>query len=135
MDRPKVGVGVMILKDGKVLLGKRKNAHGDGCWAFPGGHLEFMESWEDCAKREVEEETGLKIDNVGFLTATNDLFEEENRHYITCFVGCEVVEGEPKIMEPEKCDEWAWFDWDNLPEPLFVPLRNLKRSGFRPDKL
>jgi 8-oxo-dGTP diphosphatase len=37
-DRPKVGVGVCIVKDNKVLLGKRKNSHGDGTWAFPGGH-------------------------------------------------------------------------------------------------
>lgn len=38
-NRPKVGLGVFIMKDGKVLLGKRKNAHGDDDWCFPGGHL------------------------------------------------------------------------------------------------
>src|SRR5215469_4737907 len=48
-SHPKVGVGVMILKDGKVLIGKRKGAHGAGEWAWPGGHLEYMESFEDCA--------------------------------------------------------------------------------------
>jgi ADP-ribose pyrophosphatase YjhB (NUDIX family) len=40
--RPKVGVGVMVLKNGKVLIGKRKGAHGAGEWAWPGGHLEYM---------------------------------------------------------------------------------------------
>ena len=53
---PKVGVGVAVVKDGKVLLGKRKNAHGEGTWSFPGGHLEYKESWEDCAIRETLEE-------------------------------------------------------------------------------
>lgn len=46
MERPKVGVGVLIVDGNKILLGKRKNAHGDGCWAPPGGHLEFGESWQ-----------------------------------------------------------------------------------------
>ena len=63
-ERPKVGVGVIIIKDGKVLLGKRKNAHGEGSWSFPGGHLEFNEELFDCAKREVLEETGIKIKNL-----------------------------------------------------------------------
>jgi 8-oxo-dGTP diphosphatase len=44
IKRPKVGVGVIIKKDGKVLMGKRKNAHGDGTWSFTGGHLEFGEA-------------------------------------------------------------------------------------------
>ena len=55
--RPKVGVGVFVFKDGKTLLGKRKNAHGDGTWNPPGGHLEFNESIEQCAQREVLENT------------------------------------------------------------------------------
>ncbi len=42
--RPKVGLGVLIFKDGKVLLGKRKGAHGEGTWCPPGGHLEFGET-------------------------------------------------------------------------------------------
>ena len=50
-NKPKVGMGIMILKDGKILLGKRKNSHGSGEYAFPGGHLEYMESFEGCAKR------------------------------------------------------------------------------------
>ncbi|MBU0929712.1 MAG: NUDIX domain-containing protein, partial [Nanoarchaeota archaeon] len=57
----RVGVGVYIIKDNKILFGKRKGFHGSGTWCPPGGHLEFNESIEECAIREVMEETGIKI--------------------------------------------------------------------------
>lgn len=61
-SQPKVGIGVMILKQGKVLLGMRKGSHGAGELAFPGGHLDYMESFEDCARRETREERGIEIE-------------------------------------------------------------------------
>lgn len=63
-QHPKVGIGVMIFRDGEILLGKRKGSHGDGEYAFPGGHLEYMESFSDCARREVREECGIEIANI-----------------------------------------------------------------------
>ena len=131
-DRPKVGVGVCIIKDNKILLGKRKNAHGDGTWSVPGGHLEFNESWEDCVIRETFEEAGIKIKNISFSTATNDIFEKEGKHYITIFMLAEYGSGEVKIMEPDKCEQWEWFTWDNLPKPLFVPIQNLLKKKYNP---
>jgi 8-oxo-dGTP diphosphatase len=131
-ERPKVGVGVLIFKDGKVLLGQRKNAHGEGTWCPPGGHLEFMESWEGCAQRETLEETGIKIKNTKFLTATNDIFEKENKHYVTIIMLAEYDSGKVEIMEPEKCMKWNWFSWEGLPNPLFTPIINLIKSGYKP---
>lgn len=133
-NRPKVGIGVFIIRDNKTLLGKRKNSHGDGDWCFPGGHLEFNESWEDCAIRETLEETGLKIKNLRFGTATNDIFKKENKHYITIYMVADYVSGETKIMEPEKCEKWEWFEWDEkkLPKSLFVPQQNLLKQNFNP---
>ena len=55
----RVGVGVIIVRDGNVLLGERAGSHGAGTWALPGGHLEFGETVADCARREVLEETGF----------------------------------------------------------------------------
>lgn len=129
---PRVGVGVIVLKDGKVLLGKRKHSHGDGTWNFPGGHLEFGESLEDCAAREVFEESGISISSVKKGPYTNDYFETENKHYITIFMVAECQTGEPQLMEPDKCEIWDWFDWDNLPTPRFLPLENLLKEGFSP---
>lgn len=108
---PRVGVGVFVFnKEGQVVLGRRKNSHGAGrlsllcvifvlwgcltillgTWAFPGGHLEFGESFEDCAAREVLEETGLKASDFHFLTTTNDVMVDDGKHYITIFMGCTV---------------------------------------------
>ena len=132
-EYPKVGVGVIVLHDGKILLGKRKNSHGNHTWNFPGGHLEFGEEIIECARREVREETGMEILNVRMAGhVTNDIFIEEKKHYITIFVICSADGTEPKIMELEKCDGWSWFDWENLPEPLFLPIRNLLKQGFVP---
>ncbi len=131
-SRPGVGVGVCIVKDNKVLLGQRLNAHGEGSWSFPGGHLEFGETWEECAMREVLEETGLIISSPTFVVCTNDIFTKENKHYITIYMKANYKNGEPKVMEPEKMIKWQWFTWDQLPSPLFIPMANLVKTGFRP---
>lgn len=131
-ERPKVGVGVIVIKDGKVLLGKRKNAHGQGAWSFPGGHLEFNESWEDCASRETMEEAVITIKNIRFGTATNDIFQAEGKHYITIFMLSDYDSGEVRVMESEKCEKWEWFLWSQLPQPLFFPIQNLLKKSFDP---
>lgn len=129
-NQVQVGVGIIIVRDGRVLLGERQGSHGSGTWALPGGHLEFGESVADCAKREVFEETGLEIHDVRSVAFTNDIFEENQKHYVTLFVMAVQWRGEPKVMEPQKCKGWEWCEWDNLPNPLFTPLRTLKREGF-----
>lgn len=131
-NRPKVGVGVFIIKDGKILFGKRKNAHGDGTWSLPGGHLEFNEEVEDCAVREVQEETGILIKNIRKATFTNDIFIKEGKHYVTVFLISDFDSGEVKIMEPDKCEKWEWFEWNKLPQPVFLPIQNLLKQKFKP---
>ena len=120
-QRPKVGIGVMIIKDGKVLLGKRKGSHGAGEFAWPGGHMEYMESFADCAKREVQEETGMEIENIRFLRLMN-LKDYAPKHYVDIGLLAEWKSGEPKIMEPDKIEGWRWYEMDQLPEPLFTTI-------------
>ncbi|HDP73877.1 MAG TPA: NUDIX domain-containing protein [Candidatus Woesearchaeota archaeon] len=131
-ERPRTGVGVIVVKDRKVLLGKRKNAHGEGCWSFPGGHLELYEDVEECAAREVMEETGISIKNSRKAAFTNDIFEKEQKHYVTLFIVSDFASGEVFVKEPDKCEKWEWFHWDDLPEPLFIPIRNLLKQGYNP---
>ena len=128
--RPKVGVGVLVIQEGKVLLGERINAHGSGTWCPPGGHLEFGETPAQCAKRELEEETGLIARDVEVGPWSNDIFREEGKHYISLIMLVRDFEGTPHVTEPHKCRRWEWFDLDDLPEPLFLTLINLQSRGF-----
>ena len=115
MCKPRVGVGVILPRDDKVLLGKRKGSHGAGTWSFPGGHLEPGESFEDCCRRETLEETGIKVGKLIPVGFTNDIFEEEKLHYVTLYFMSENFEGEPELMEPDKCEEWGWYALDLIP--------------------
>ena len=125
-----VGLGVLLVKEGKILLGHRISSHGANTWGLPGGHLDFGETFEDCAIRETKEETDLTVSGLTCVAVTNDLFVEEGKHYVTLFLRADHVVGELKINEPEKCSSWQWFDWHDLPEPLFPSLVNLRQQGF-----
>jgi 8-oxo-dGTP diphosphatase len=128
----RVGVGIFVWKDGKFLMGQRLGSHGANTWSVPGGHLEFGESWEEGAKREVLEETGVTVANVRFLAATNDLFSDEGKHYVTIWVESDWVSGEPRLTEPDKWVNQAWRTFQDLPAPLFEPCwQNLRLA--RPD--
>jgi 8-oxo-dGTP diphosphatase len=125
----RVGIGVFVWKDGKFLMGQRLGSHGENTWSVPGGHLELNESWEQCAKREVMEETGMNITNVRFLTATNDIFKKESKHYATIWVYSDWQSGAPAIIEPDKFIRMEWHDFKTLPAPLFEPCwQNLKQA-------
>jgi len=126
-ERPFVGVGVIIMNpDGDVLLGKRKGSHGAGTWSLPGGHLEYGESFQECCERETEEETGISIGQVSRFEFTNDMFPEVRKHYVTLFFKIFLDDyAEPELREPDKCEEWGWFNEDELPSPLFLPLETL----------
>ena len=58
----------------------------------------------------------------------------EGKHYVTVYVQAIAEPGEPRLLEPEKCEAWAWFKWSELPENLFLPLKNLLKQGFAPNE-
>ena len=119
MERPSfpVGVNVIVVRDGKLLLGLRKNVFGDGTWGLPGGHLEDRESMKDAATRELMEETGLEASNLIFSNLVNNVQRE--RHYLQVGFVAEEVNGEASLMEPDRCSEWRWFNLGELPENIF----------------
>jgi 8-oxo-dGTP diphosphatase len=127
-----VGVGILVLRDGQLLLGRRRGSHGAGTWSAPGGRLEYGESIEDCARRELLEETGLVLGPCERGPTTSDVFDEVRQHYLTVFVVARHTLGEPATLEPDKCDGWQWFTWSALPQPLFAPLASLLATGFDP---
>jgi len=135
-----IGFGVMILKDNKVLLGKRhgdpdkadSELHGENTWTMPGGKLEYGESFEEGAIREVNEETGMILKSSQIICVNND--KNEHAHFVTLGLFSDNFEGEPKVMEPDEITEWQWFDLDDLPSSMFFPsakiLENYKQKKF-----
>jgi len=123
-------MGVLVMRRGRALLGRRHGSHGAGDYAAPGGHIEFGESFEHAARREVREETGLEITELRLLSVGNYIFKRDDgeRHYIDVDFVCEAPAGEPQLMEPEKCDGWDWYDLDDLPQPLFIVTRRMIES-------
>ena len=143
LPRPKVGVGVFVRspqKPGCILLGKRKGSTGAGTWALPGGHLEFGESWAECAAREVLEETGIVVGNVQTGTIINSVEPETNYHYVVVFMVADCVPTKGPVvaanLEPDKCEGWEWKSWNDeaffSDANLFRTLSDVRGTGFNP---
>ena len=120
-----VGVNILAAREGRLLLGKRKNSYGAGTWGLPDGHLEPGEGMKDAAVRELAEETGLSADSLEFSNIVNDRSRGQNRLQVG-FIA-QGIEGEPALKEPDRCDEWRWFGLNELPSELFPPhVRQIK---------
>lgn len=114
----RIGLGIMIFRDGKILLGKRKNITGHGEYCFPGGGLEYMESFVEGALREISEETGLEVENMRFVLLAN-LKDYTPIHFVHIGFVADWKSGEAELKEPDKNESWDWYDLDNLPSPRF----------------
>lgn len=131
--KPGVGFGVMLLRDNKILLGKRHEdpvkassaLHGEGTWTMPGGKLEFQEEFADGTYRETLEETGIKINPEALeqISTTNNIVEDA--HFVTLGFLCKEFTGEAEVKEPDEITEWRWFDFNNLPSPIFFPSKQI----------
>jgi 8-oxo-dGTP diphosphatase len=130
MQRPLVGIGVLIVDQDRILLGKRISSHGSGSWGPPGGHLEFGESFFECAQRETFEETGLIISDLHIGPTVNNIFPDTHKQYVSVFVIARKYEGTLLLKEPHKCEQWLWYSWNDLPNPLFIPLVELKNQQY-----
>ena len=115
-----VGLGVIIKNNsGKILIGKRKNSLAP-YYSIPGGKLDDGESFEDGAKREILEETGLILNNIKVIGVTNNLetYKKYDIHTVSIELFCDDFSGIPENLEPEKCDGWEWHEPKDLPLPM-----------------
>lgn len=123
--RLRVGIGILITKDDRVLLIKGENAHRDATWSTLGGHLEYGELLEESAMRAAREVIGVIIADVAFLAITNDVLETRKKHDLTIWMAGRYVSGTPTIDAAHELSVVDWFAWDALPEPLFLPFEHL----------
>ncbi|MFA7243794.1 MAG: NUDIX domain-containing protein [Patescibacteria group bacterium] len=132
-QRTKVGVGVMILRGGKILLGLRNEdaekasseLHGEGTWTMPGGKMDFQEKLVDLCFRETKEETGIEIakDKLKLISIQENITAD--KHFITLGFLSENFSGEPKVCEPDEIIEWRWFPIADIPENIFPPSKQV----------
>ncbi|CAF3315842.1 unnamed protein product [Rotaria socialis] len=140
--RPLVGIAVLVVYPDCypdcVLASQRLSSHGKGCYQLPGGHLEYGESFEECAQRELKEETNLDSSSFKLVHVTNTIFSEEDggsKHYVTLFMKTIIHDDSSlKCMEPQKSSNWIWLKWNDLKTmKLFAPLQQtVQNSNFNP---
>jgi len=118
LDFPGFGVGLVILRDAKILLYKRVRPPEAGYWNIVGGKVDHMEPAEQAARREAEEETGLKIGRIERIAVTEQIIDTDRQHWISLLYLARDVDGEPQLTEPDKLSDFGWFPLTDLPEPL-----------------
>lgn len=118
IDFPGLGVGLVILRDGKILLYKRLKAPEAGHWSIPGGKVDVMEPAAQAARREAEEETSLEIGTVRLLGPAEVLVEADRQHWVSLLYIADDFKGEPQLTEPDKLSDFGWFSRNELPQPL-----------------
>lgn len=138
MDKPftaaRVGVGAVVIRDGKVLLVQRGRAPGKGLWAIPGGSVELGESLQAAAEREILEETGVVI-RAGEPIYAFDLIENDESgnlrfHYVIIDLKTEYVSGEPAAADD--AEDARWLAREELKSFNIAPvtLELLRKIGF-----
>ncbi len=128
------GVGILVLHEGKVLLGRKHHDNavsgsvlgGENTWSLPGGKIEFHEQFEEAALRELKEEAGISVEKVRVISVNND--RTSDKHFLTVGLLGEGVIGEPQVMEPDKIVEWKWFSLNALPDNLYMPSEKLIKN-------
>jgi 8-oxo-dGTP diphosphatase len=122
MSNIKVGAGLVIIKNNKILMAKRKSKLGKGEYGTVGGHVEFGEHPSSAAQREAKEELGIEVGNIKFLACSSVI--KYGKHYIDISFTAEIISGVPKILEPEAIESVDWYSLDDLPSPIFGPVKN-----------
>jgi 8-oxo-dGTP diphosphatase len=117
--RPAVGVGALLMSsDGTVLIGHRIKAGENPSWCLPGGHVEADETFEDAARREIAEETGIRTISAARVFAL--LLDRRPGHSgLTACVHAETSEATASVLEPDVFASWIWADPRTPPSPLF----------------
>jgi len=126
-----LGCGAVIKNsEGKILLMRRgpKSKNEAGTWTIPGGGVEFGEAMAQAVVREIKEELGVEIKVLRQYGCADHIMPSEGQHWVSTIFECEIMSGEPKILEPEKCSQIGWYSFAEMANlPLGVIMKeNLK---------
>ena len=124
-----VGVQCFVIREARLLLGRRTAGFGTGTWGLPGGHLEQGETILDGAARELQEEAGIQARKMS-IAAIGDPLPESNYH-LQIGVLVEAWDGEPRVVAPQEIGEWQFFPLDDLPSLLLVSSEDIIRKYAR----
>jgi mutator protein MutT len=112
--QPIVGVGAVVVCDGKILLEKRKNEPGKGKWSIPGGLVELGENVEQTVIREVKEETGLEVEKPEHIDVVGNVIKDENGeikyHFVIIDYFVKLKGGTLKAASDAEELRWVTFD-------------------------
>ncbi|MFE0055401.1 NUDIX hydrolase [Streptomyces sp. NPDC059003] len=115
-----------------VLLGLRapQSDYAPDTWHFPAGHCEF-ESVSQCAVRESQEELGIPLEpeHLDLVHTVHLLDPSSTQPRLGLVLRVRHWTGEPRLMEPDKCSQWAWWPMSALPEPI-VPYTKAALEGI-----
>ncbi len=132
------GVGVVLLKDGKILMGHRHDRPADGSsplheagtWTLPMVKLEYGEEFEQAAARALLTETGVVAKRMRVFCVDNDKLD--TAHFVSVGIVCDDWTGEPRAKQPDRIMRWEWFELEDPPFPIFMPsakiLLNLRKN-------
>lgn len=126
---PAVGVAVIVMEQGRILLGRRGRGPHAGEWCIPCGYVEWDEDLRDAARRELKEETGLEVE-LGDVYAVHSNFHDREKQTVGVWFVSTVRGGE--LAAGDDITEVGFFAFDSLPKLAFpsdeLVLRSLRIS-------
>lgn len=114
------------------MLGRRSKAPMPDSWQLPGGWLQAAETPEQAVDRLLSPFTGLQYGEARFVGFTNNIFDAQT-HSVSLYFSVKCLCFDDAALQQNcSCREWQWADWNELPQPLFLPLHLLAQSGVDP---
>jgi ADP-ribose pyrophosphatase YjhB (NUDIX family) len=114
---------LILIKEDKILLSRRFNTGwGDGKYSVVAGHLDGNETPLQAMVREAKEESGIDLE-IKDLRVVHVMFRKSHDERIDFFIQTNKWKGEPRNMEPDKCDDMKWFELDDLPDNTLPYIR------------